>query len=209
MRKLKSIVSVAGLAVLAGCAEEVRPVSVQEFMDNPRLLEATMVRCGQNRATMKYEAECVNAREAVNRIEAAEEKARRVYLEEQSERKRQALRRNQEAAAEARRRALEAQRLQEEAEYLGLFEESLDQVQSTAPQPQSTPPALQPQAAPPPATQTNSPATTMSEPAPMQQRVIQNDPAEEKSDDQVAADLKAIREELQRRREEQQANNQQ
>jgi len=43
-------------------------------------------------------------------------------LEAQSERKRAALRRAQEAAEEARRRAEEAARLRREAEYLGQFE---------------------------------------------------------------------------------------
>lgn len=93
-------------------------------MENPRLLEATMVRCGQNRAQMKYEAECVNARDAVNRLEAREEKSRREELEAMSERKRQALRRTQQAAAEARRRAVEGAQQREQAEYLGVAEDT-------------------------------------------------------------------------------------
>lgn len=122
--KLSLIISSAcGLILLAGCAEEAPPVSADQFMQNPRLLEATMVRCARNRSETKYDAECLNARDAVNRLEAASEQERRQQLEAQSERKRQALRRTQEAAAEARRRRLEAQRLREEAEYLGLFEE--------------------------------------------------------------------------------------
>ncbi len=122
--KLSLIISSAcGLILLAGCAEEIPPVSANQFMQNPRLLEATMVRCARNRSETKYDAECLNARDAVNRLEAASEQERRQQLETQSERKRQALRRTQEAAAEARRRRLEAQRLREEAEYLGLFEE--------------------------------------------------------------------------------------
>lgn len=81
-----------------------------------------MVRCGRNRAQTKYEAECVNAREASNRIAAVEEEERRKEMEARFERKRRALRNTQAAAAEARRRAAEAQRLREEAEYLGQFE---------------------------------------------------------------------------------------
>jgi len=122
--KLSLIISSAcGLILLAGCAEEALPVSANQFMQNPRLLEATMVRCARNRSETKYDAECLNARDAVNRLEAASEQERRHQLEAQSERKRKALRRTQEAAAEARRGRLEAQRLREEAEYLGLFEE--------------------------------------------------------------------------------------
>lgn len=122
MKRLRKTICSSGLLVLAACAEEPQPVSVSQFVENPRLLEATMVRCAQNRSETKYDAECLNAREAVNRLEASQEKARRAELEKQSERKRQALRRTQEAAAAARQRALEEQRRREEAEYLGLFE---------------------------------------------------------------------------------------
>ncbi|MDH5345232.1 MAG: EexN family lipoprotein, partial [Gammaproteobacteria bacterium] len=102
MRIVRVTVSLAGL-LLAACSEPPPPVTVAEFTQNPRLLEATMVRCGQNRTEMKYEAECVNAREAVNRLERAAEQERRIQLEAQSDRKRQSLRRTQEAAAAARR----------------------------------------------------------------------------------------------------------
>lgn len=128
------------LLLMAACAKEPPPVSVHEFMNNPRLLEATMVRCGQNRAEMKYEAECINARDAVNRLAAAEEQARRVELERQSEQKRQALRRTQQAAAEARRRAIEEQRRLEEEQYLGIVTEEIVPADETiAPQPGNTP----------------------------------------------------------------------
>lgn len=109
------------LVVLAACGEEPPPTSVTQFVEDPILLEATMVRCVDNRAEARYDPECLNAREAVNRIAAREEEARRAELEAQSERKRQAVRRAQEAAAEARRRALEEQRRREEAELLGPF----------------------------------------------------------------------------------------
>jgi len=110
-----------GLGLLAACAEEIPPRTTTEFLENPILLEATMVRCAQDRSRTKYEAECVNAREAVNRIAAAEEEDRKQELERQSERKRKALRRTQQAAADARRRSAEMQRLREEAEYLRQF----------------------------------------------------------------------------------------
>jgi len=122
MKIVRLTIGLLGLC-LAACGETQPPVSVAEFMENPRLLEATMVQCSQNRSEMKYEAECVNAREAINRLETAEERARREDLEAQSERKRQALRRTQEAAAAARARAIEEQRRREQAEYLGLYEQ--------------------------------------------------------------------------------------
>jgi hypothetical protein len=150
-------------------------------MENPRLLEATMVRCGQNRAEMKYEAECVNARDAINRMERAEERERRARLEAQSERKRQQLRATQEAAAAARRRAEEERRRREEAEYLGIFEDVPSGETATSPQSETV--------TPPPA---NAP-TAIVEPV-----------AEETLPPSVEAeggDLSAIREELRRRQE--------
>lgn len=162
-----------------------------------------MVRCAENRATMKYESECVNAREAINRMEAADEKARRVQMEAQSERKRQALRRTQQAAAEARRRAVEAQRMREEAEYLGLFEQPVTGAQAASAQSmQSTPQQIERNTAPPPQTTTEVP----SEPAPVPQRIIETEAPEPESEEPTASDLQSIREELQRRRDAQDNN---
>ena len=96
---------------------------MQEFVDDPILLEAAVVRCAQSRAESRYQAECVNARQAISIVEAREEHERAASLEEQSKRKREALRETQEAAAEARRRAEEAERLRREAEYLAQFGE--------------------------------------------------------------------------------------
>lgn len=90
-------------------------------MEDPILLDATMVRCVANRDSVNYDPECVSAREAVERIAAAEKGARRAALEAESERKQKALRRAQEAADDARRRAAEAQRLREEARLFGLL----------------------------------------------------------------------------------------
>jgi membrane-bound lytic murein transglycosylase len=120
---LRVTVLLGGLALVAGCAEPPPPRSVQEFVDNPLVLEAALVRCSRNRAESRYEAECVNAREANKIVAAREEAKRRAEFEAQSERKRQALRRAQEAAAEARRRAAEAERRREEAAYLAQFGE--------------------------------------------------------------------------------------
>ncbi len=123
MTPLRTIVTFVMFVVLAGCAEEPPPRTVDEFLDNPIMLEAAMVRCSANRRESRYDAECINAREAVNRIEAREEAKRRKELEAQSARKRDALRRTQAAAAEARRRAAEARRREEEAAYLAQFGE--------------------------------------------------------------------------------------
>ena len=112
---------VGGLSLLAACSEERPPRSTTEFLDKPIMLEAAMVRCAQDRAATRYDAECVNAREAVRIIETKEEAARKVELDARSENKRQALRRTQEAASQARRRVAEDERLRKEAEYLAQF----------------------------------------------------------------------------------------
>ena len=116
-----TILLLSGLALLSGCAKELPARSVQEFMDNPIALEAAMVRCSQNRSESRYDAECINARQAVSIMEAKEERARRDALEAQSARKREALWRTQKAAAEARRRAADAEKRRREAEYLAQF----------------------------------------------------------------------------------------
>ncbi len=119
--KRQMTLTLCGFALLAACAKEPPPRTVSEFIENPLLLEAAMVRCSQDRSKNRYEAECVNARQAVARIQAKEEAERQAELEASSERKRRALRRAQEAAAEARRRAAEAERQRGEAEYLAQF----------------------------------------------------------------------------------------
>jgi len=114
---------VLAASLISACSKEpLPPTSVAEFKADPILLEATMVRCAHNRSKTKYDAECMNAREAGNLLAANDREARRQELEAQSARKRHALRRTQEAAAEARRYAAELQRQREENEYLGVFE---------------------------------------------------------------------------------------
>lgn len=182
--------------MLAGCAEEPPPRSVSEFVENPILLEAAMVRCAQDRSKTRYEPECVNARQAASRIQAKKEAEARAALEARSDSKRAALRRTQQAAAEARRRAAEARRLREEAEYLAQFgvlppgaetpKESLDEG--------NLPVAIVPEAeALPPATNDDK-----DPPLPEAEAAIPVDPATEPR----PADLESIRDELRRRNEE-------
>ncbi len=122
MKTLRLNICLSGLVLLAACAKAPPSISVSELLENPRLLEATIVRCARNRAETKYAADCVNARYVASRLEYRAMQKRRAALEAQSTRKRQALRRTQEAAAEARRRVLEAKSRREEAEYLGVYE---------------------------------------------------------------------------------------
>ncbi len=110
-----------GIALLVGCSKEPAARTVTELVENPIMLEATMIRCAQDRVRTKYEAECVNAREAVKVIEVKEEAVRRADFDARSDKKRRALRRAQEAATESRRRLAEAERQRQEAEYLAQF----------------------------------------------------------------------------------------
>jgi hypothetical protein len=110
-----------GIGLLAACSQEPPPRSAAEFLEKPLMLEAAMVRCLKDRTATRYDAECINARQAAQQIEAKEEAARRAELEARSESKRLALRRAQRAASQARKRAAENERLREEAEYLAQF----------------------------------------------------------------------------------------
>ena len=109
------------IGLLSGCSKERLPRSVTEFVENPIMLEAAMVRCSEDRNKTRYDAECVNARQAVSQIEAKEDALHKADFDQRSEAKRQVLRRTQEAAAQARRRAAENERLRVEAEYLAQF----------------------------------------------------------------------------------------
>jgi len=111
----------AGFGLLAACSQEPPPRSVTEFIKQPIMLEAAMVRCQQNRSATRYDAECVNARQAAQQIEAKQTGARKAELEALSEGKRQALRKTMAAVTIARKRAAENERLREEEEYLARF----------------------------------------------------------------------------------------
>jgi hypothetical protein len=162
------------------------------MMENPRLLEATMVRCAQNRSETKYLVECVNARDAVNRLEAGRQEAKRADLEAQSERKRQALRRTQEAAAEARRRAEEERNLREQAEYLGVTEGEMSDGAGLVNDMEAAADAA-------PAVGGNAPGVEISPPEP---DIVEDPAGDMQPDAGVGSDLESIREELKRRQEE-------
>ena len=199
MTYIRLLIWIGAGALLTACAEPPQPHSVAEFLDNPIVLEAALVRCAQNRRESRYDAECVNAREANKLVAAREEETRRAEFEKQSERKRQALRRTQEAAATARRRAAEAQRRREETAYLAQFGE--------------LPPDADPNAAESDAG--NAPTAVIPEPAEQPEsgaNTVFNDPLTQPATDagnapgvetEAPDDLGEIRDELRRRNEEQ------
>jgi hypothetical protein len=131
----------------------------------------------------------------VSIIEAKDERARRDAFEAQSDRKREALRRTQRAAAEARRRSAEAERLRKEAAYLAQFgepppapdgESAGDEAATNAPSMvipeagENSDATAAPVASPPASDGGNAPA----------------------AESEPASDLDAIREELRKRNEE-------
>jgi hypothetical protein len=122
MTKVLPLVFV-GAFMLAGSGCEPPPRSVQDFVDDPISLQAALVRCARNRAESRYDAECVNARQALAMVEAREDRAAREALEEQSARALEERLRAEEAATEARRRAEEAALRRQEEEYLAQFDE--------------------------------------------------------------------------------------
>lgn len=189
---LRVIPILGGFVILAGCTEDVPPPTVQEYLDDPIALEAAMVRCSANRAETRYRAECVNARQAVALIEAKEERERRAAFEAESAAKRAALRRRQEAAAEARRRAEEAARLREEAEYLAQFGElppREDEQETAEESAVNAPAAIVP---PAPDEEVSPPAGESLPPAGSNAPTVETEPT---------PGLEAIREELRRRNE--------
>ena len=194
MKALRITYFLGVVAMLGACTEEPPPRSVQEFLDNPLLLEAALVRCTQNRAETRYDTECVNAREAVRIVEAKEERKRQADLEAQSQAKREALRRTQQAAAEARRRAEEARRRREEAEYLAQFGELPPGTEVVDIETGNEPLAVIPDVP------ENDTLTTGVEPSVPLPTAGSNAPvAEEAPQDEAPTDLESIRDELRRR----------
>ena len=195
MRATCVTIGFAAAVLLTACAEAPPPRSVQEFLDNPIVLEAALVRCAQNRSETRYDAECINAREANKLVMAEEEAERRAAFEAQSERKRQALRRAQQAAAEARRRAAEQRRQREEAAYLAQFGELPpdDNRQSPATDTGNVPGAVIPEVADEPEID-----SSYSQPLLPPESDVANAPTAET---EPPSDLADIREELKRRSE--------
>ena len=186
-----------GFSVLAGCAKEPPARTVTEFLESPILLEAAMVRCSQDRTKTRYDAECINARQAVARVQAKEEAADRAELDARSESKRRALRRTQAAVTEARRRAAESERLREEAEYLAQFgaappgTEAADDSLSEG----NVPVAIVPEAE-------EEPNAVDASVAPQSAIDGGDAPLVDSAVEPAASDLESIREELRRRNEE-------
>lgn len=106
----------ASAMAIAGCSEP-PPRTVQEFMDDPVLLEATLLRCRQEGEAARGDPNCEHARRAAARVAAELEATRRAEREAASARLREERRRREEAEALARQQAEEAARRAEEEAY--------------------------------------------------------------------------------------------
>jgi len=81
------LAAMAVLALSVGGCEERRPITFEEFMDDPIARDGTLVRCNQDRAATAADIECDNARRAAAAIALREEESRRDELELESTRK--------------------------------------------------------------------------------------------------------------------------
>ena len=120
----RALATVLGTLVVAGCVDEPRPRSYQEFMDDPIAREGTLARCNQDRAVNAGDLECVNARRAASTTAARAEAARAEQFEAESDIKREALRDRVGAQQLAARRIEEEAKKADEASYAAQWEDS-------------------------------------------------------------------------------------
>ncbi|MCJ7557789.1 MAG: EexN family lipoprotein [Gammaproteobacteria bacterium] len=117
------ILTISLVAVLAmtGCAREQAPTSVDEFVLDRVMLDATLARCDLDQSDTFDDRNCVNARRAVERLWREQEELNTELLERESERKRQMLREQREREDRlAEQRRLDEQESEQQALYQGL-----------------------------------------------------------------------------------------
>ena len=109
--KYRIIGILSAVAVLSACTNELPPTSVDEFVADRVLLDATLARCDLGSSDSFDDRNCVNARRAVERLWREQEKINAEFREKESERKLQWLREqhDREAALEEQRRLAEEQ----------------------------------------------------------------------------------------------------
>jgi hypothetical protein len=117
--KYRIIGILSAVAVLSACTNELPPTSVDEFVADRVLLDATLARCDLGSSDSFDDRNCVNARRAVERLWREQEKLNVELREKESERKLLLLREqhDREAALEEQRRLAE-----EQAEKQSLYE---------------------------------------------------------------------------------------
>jgi len=124
-----TLILLALLACLAaGCAQEPRPRSYMEFMDDSFAREGTLARCNQDRDGTAKDAECINARRAASSVAARADEALREQRDAESEILRAAASDRAASAQIAIERAEVAEKEDAEAEY----EAQWDEVEASA-----------------------------------------------------------------------------
>jgi leucyl-tRNA synthetase len=109
------------LLAMTGCAKEQVPTSVDEFMQDRVMLDATLARCDLEQSDTFDDRNCVNARRAVERLWRQQEEINAGLLERESERKRELLREQREREDRlAEQRRLEEQQNKQNELYQGL-----------------------------------------------------------------------------------------
>ena len=98
--------AVAVIVLLGACSRELPPRSTLEFMSDPAVRDAVLLRCNQLQGAALRDAECRNVREAVDRLAAEEERQPDQAKEEHD---------SFQKAREARRARDESERLRREA----------------------------------------------------------------------------------------------
>lgn len=113
------------LPFLVACSEEPQVRSVVEFMSDRSVLDSTLSRCNENREMTRDDAECSNARRAVERLWRIQEKELKQRAAEEFERKRELLRLRHERQAALQRAEAEAEAAKQADLYGGtVFEDT-------------------------------------------------------------------------------------
>lgn len=190
------------MLAISGCSDGPPPRTVAEFLDDPIGLEATLSRCNADRSLTRDDPECINAREANNRMAAEDQRRLERDLERESQRKLDAIRRRNESAAIAARQAEEAAKAREEA----LYEQQFEIVPETERAPEDSS-RSQPDSGPmEPAETSVVPENPADEGAP---EPVSDRPSEETLDSQAESDpsdLESLRQEMNRRNQQSEAS---
>lgn len=125
--EIRFVGAIVVLAALAAC-EQHEPRSFQDFMEDAIARDGALARCSRDPVAAAPDVECANARRAAEAVAVAAERARKVELEAQSERRLIALRDRaaleQEAVEQAAAEAQAAEAAAYEAQWVDPADET-------------------------------------------------------------------------------------
>ena len=125
-RCAKLLLLVLASCLSAGCADEPRPRSYMEFMEDSLAREGTLARCNRDRDATASDAECMNARRAASTVAARADEALRDQRDAESELLRAAARDRADAAQQTRQQVQAVAEAQAEAEYEAQWSEPVE-----------------------------------------------------------------------------------